>query len=492
MKENSVLQRLLLHKVGMIIVGIQLIIVILLSITIGRFHVLPSPLFIGMILIEFVYVAIMFLGQMVKNKLHYITKVITVFGIVISGLVLFTVNNGYVATNKMTGKSQETKTINVVALKDDEAEVLEDLKEIRIGIVKGKNDTPLEEMITYMKNTIQKEIETEEYEDYFSMVEALYNREIEVIAVDDAFVPLIEESYSSYQSDTKSLYVYEYTIEVQLDNSTKVLSDNESSVNEEKEITERSFNVFLSGIDISGSIDKVSRCDVNMIATVNPVTKQILLTSTPRDYYVKTTVSGDMRDKLTHAGIYGIEASVGTLEELYGVSIEYYVKVNFTGFQDIVDALNGITVYSENDFTTGQYHFIVGENECDGEKALAFVRDRYSFASGDLMRNRNQQAVVEGIINKITTPSALLNINSLLNVASECAMTNMELSDLMKLVNMQLTDGAKWTVTTVGVSGTGASEITYSNQKQKSYVMYPDEEQVKEASEKMQEVFAAK
>lgn len=488
MKEGSAMHRLLWHKIGMIIVGIQLIILALLSVSIGRLHILSTPIFIGLLIIEIIYWTLMFSSQLVHNKLHYIMKVVTVFGIIISGILLFIVNRGSSTMNKITGNNQETKVINIVALKENKANVLEDLEDINIGIVKDKNADLINAMLSFMKDTIKKEIKTQEFQDYPTMVESLYDHKIEAIAVDNAFVPVIEELHSTYQADTKILYTYEYTTKVELEKESSVNKENE----EKKEITERSFNVFLSGIDTSGSIDEVSRSDVNMIVTVNPVTKQILLSSTPRDYYVTTPVSGDMRDKLTHAGIYGIKTSVATLEALYDIHIGYYAKVNFSGFEKMIDALGGIKVNSKSEFTSRNCHFNIGENECDGEKALAFVRDRYSFTTGDLMRNQNQQAVVKGIIDKITTPSILLNINPILDAATDCVITNMPQSDLMKLVNMQLEDRAKWTITTVGVSGTDGHEITFSNQKQKSYVMYPDNKQVEKAANKMQEVYHAK
>jgi LCP family protein required for cell wall assembly len=160
--------------------------------------------------------------------------------------------------------------------------------------------------------------------------------------------------------------------------------------------------VYISGMDTWGHISVASRSDVNILAAVNPQTKQILLVSTPRDYYVPLSISGGAKDKLTHAGIYGIDVSEDTMEMLYDVDIDYYFKLNFSGFEGLIDAMGGITVWSDYDFTVDPIkHYVVGENQLTGLEALAFARERHAFAGGDRQRGTNQMNVIQSVIDKM-------------------------------------------------------------------------------------------
>lgn len=263
-------------------------------------------------------------------------------------------------------------------------------------------------------------------------------------------------------------------------------------VNQEMlEVPEGTFVVYISGVDTWGTPKAKSRSDVNILAVVNTNTKQILLVSTPRDYYVPLSVSGGVKDKLTHAGIYGVESSMGTLEMLYGVDIQYYVKLNFTGFVGIVDALGGIDVYSDSTFTVGDaFSFTEGVNHMSGIEALAFARERYSFASGDRARGTHQMAVIRAVLDKATSSAILYNYADVMNSVSGCFTTNMSQEKIASLVRMQLNDMATWSITAISVDGTGASKTTYTVPYKTAYVMIPDEATVQTAKEKIAAVLA--
>ena len=230
-----------------------------------------------------------------------------------------------------------------------------------------------------------------------------------------------------------------------------------------------------------------------MVMTVNPQTKTILLTSIPRDYYVDLATKG-AKDKLTHSGLYGIDETTATVEDLLGIDINYYVKVNFTTVVKLVDTLGGITVNSDYSFSAkgldGQtYSFTAGENYLSGEAALAFSRERYSFAEGDNQRVKNQQAVITGIINKCTSSSTVLtNYNGILNSLEDNIQTNMTQSEISSLVRMQLGDMTGWTIQRCSLTGSGMMTPVYSIPNYSVYVMVPDQTSVEAAKAKIGEV----
>lgn len=218
-----------------------------------------------------------------------------------------------------------------------------------------------------------------------------------------------------------------------------------------------SFNVLISGIDQYGSLNQVSRSDVNIIMTINPKEKKILLTTIPRDSYVAIAGGGNWGyDKLTHSGIYGIGSTVATLENLLDINIHYYMRVNFSSLIDMVDVLGGIEVYSPVTFSSDSYTFYEGMNEMDGKKALSFARERYALAEGDIGRGRNQEQIIEGMIRKAISPATLINYPSIMGVVLNAVQTNMPRRKITELINQQLAEGGSWEITSKEVSGSGA------------------------------------
>ena len=213
-----------------------------------------------------------------------------------------------------------------------------------------------------------------------------------------------------------------------------------------------------------------------------------MLTSTPRDYYLPFPISNGMEDKLTHAGIYGIDVSIGTLEDLYGIDIDYYARVNFTTLEEMIDALGGVTVYSQYEFSAGGYKFNKGYNDLNGKEALAFSRERHSFNSGDNQRGKNQMEVIKGMIKKATSPAIIIKYNNILNSVSGTFETNMKLEEITSLIKMQINDMTPWKVETNSVIGEGARKTTYSYKTRPLYVMIPNADSVEAAKEKINKV----
>ncbi len=257
---------------------------------------------------------------------------------------------------------------------------------------------------------------------------------------------------------------------------------------EANQITKEPFVVYLSGVDNRGELTEKARSDVNILAVVNPKTKRVALVNTPRDYYVDLAGT-DSKDKLTHAGLYGVETSMATLGNLYGVNVEHYIRINFAGFINIIDAIGGVDVYSDQAFTSvgspGYYDpttFAEGWNHLDGKSALAFARERHAFASGDIQRGINQMKVIDAMVNKLKSPALLMGFSKLMDAAADCFVTSLSQDQITALVRMQLSDLASWDIQSCSVTGTsGKSSKCYSAKGQSLYVMKPDENSVNEA-----------
>ena len=258
------------------------------------------------------------------------------------------------------------------------------------------------------------------------------------------------------------------------------------------EVTEEAFNVLVSGIDVTGDINEtVSRSDVNMVVTINPNSREVLITSIPRDYYVELPGYGAM-DKLTHTGIYGAEESIGAVEELLGIDINYYAKVNYSTIIGLVDAIGGIDIVSPYSFDTHgmgvSYHFEEGKIHLDGDQALAYCRERKSWIDGDMKRNENQQLILEAIIKKITRgPVVLVKYPAILDAIKGTVETDMSKDDMTELVKMQLSDMRFWDITKQAIKGTPDFAECYSIGDVASVVM-PDYDSIYNATELIDEV----
>lgn len=275
--------------------------------------------------------------------------------------------------------------------------------------------------------------------------------------------------------------------------SEEIYNEETSTQSVEQEIqTEKdmgTFVVYFSGIDVWGWTDTKSRSDVNIIAAVNTNTRHIQLINTPRDYYVEMPISNGAKDKLTHAGLYGVENSMGTLSMLYDIDIDYYLRVNFSGFEAIIDEMGGVDVYSEYDFTVDPIkHYTEGYNHLTGLEALAFVRERHAFSSGDNQRGRNQMALLNAMIQKVCSADFLANHDKIIEDLTDMYRTNIPDDVIAGLIFNQLLNNEAWTVDSYAVTGTGGTETTYSTPDSAGYVMIPNDADVEQAKELLQSV----
>ena len=375
---------------------------------------------------------------------------------------------------KVFGAGGETVDYDVLVRTSSEYEEIKDIENKTVYTLPSTEST-----LADAKDALSEEVDVE-YEtadtDGNGICAGLIDETYDIVFMTDANYKTLCDENESYGKDIKILYTVSVVKEVKS--------------NKEVDVTKESFNVLISGNDTTGEIQDVAKSDVNMVMTVNPKTHKILLTSIPRDYYVYVPGVA-ANDKLTHTGNFGIDETAATIENLLGIDINYYAKVNFTCVVEFVDAIGGIDVKSDYEFTTSGrqnngYHFVVGWNHCDGANALAFSRERHAFASGDNQRIINQQKVLTAIIKKCTSSTVVLTkYASILNAVGDYMATNLSQSNMKKLAKMQIGDMKGWKIKRQSLTGSGATSTVYSLGSSACYVMMPDQVSVSNASEKI-------
>lgn len=413
-----------------------------------------------------------------KKKRSVIGYVLCAIIVILMSFIFIYLNNTLNFFKGFSDNKYKNENYLVIVLKDSGYETLDDLKDKTLGYVPSDLNK-IDQALTELNNKVT--VENKKYEQYDTMFADLISKKIDSLLIEESNLSILEES-SDYASLIKSIYTV--TISTEIVNTAKSV-----------DVTNTPFSIYISGGDSYGALGSVSRSDVNMVVTVNPETKQVFMVSIPRDYYVQLHGTTGYKDKLTHSGLYGIDTSVSTIEDLLGIDINYYYRVNFSTLEKVVDAIGGVDVYSAYSFnsseaTGGTFHFSTGYNHMTGEQALSFSRERHALSGGDRARGENQQAVIDGIIRKSTSASIITKYTSLLNSLKNSFQTNMNEDDILKLIKMQIGDMAKWNITSFSLDGSDASEYTYSYQHQKLYVMKPKEETVTKATDLIKQVIS--
>lgn len=412
-----------------------------------------------------------------KNSVIAFYRIISMLICVFLAFGSVIVHKGLNALDAISGGNIQTQVISIVVKNDSLYETLDDLSGKTIGYVSKLDEENTAKALEKIRDIEKVNVNTQEFDTLDEVQKSLFNEEIDALLFNEAYRGILQEFNDEFDFNTKTVYQYQIQQEI-ASNDTKV------------KVSIDSFNVFISGIDTYGPVSTVSRSDVNMIVTVNPTTKEILMTSIPRDFYVKLASFGAY-DKLTHAGVYGVEESIATLENLFGIEIDYYARVNFTSLVTMVDALGGITVDNPQAFTGYHTHeyYPQGLIEMDGSKALEFARERYGLPGGDRDRVKNQQRVLAAMLNKMMSSTIIKNYSSVLNAVSGCFETSMSSSDIQSLIQMQLDDMSEWTIEQISVDGYGSSSTNcYSMPGWNLYVMEPDYSTVDIATEKIKSV----
>ena len=415
-----------------------------------------------------------------------------IVSLLLSGAMLYgvvAVNSVQSALSKIVGKMTETEITEVRVMNDNPATSMGDTRGYTFGYIADADTKNTQSILDEISKSFGT-IKSKGYDSMTALADALYDDEVDAILINQGYVDLLTEKdgYTDFRDQTRVLYTYTTTHEV-------------DPIVPNTSITKEPFVVYCSGIDARvDDISAKSRSDVNILAVVNPTTKQILLVNTPRDYYLPLARNGEL-DKLTHAGLYGIDESMKVLGNLYGVQADYYVRVNFAGLVKIVDALGGVDIESDanfscvpmetpdgnGDYTYQKYSFTKGINHVNGSQALAFARERKAFADGDNRRGQHQMTVIKAIVNKACSSAVLTKYQELLKAASDAFITNMPYADISSLVKMQLGDMADWNITTYAVSGEGSTEYCYAL-GDKAWVMIKDSSKVNTAKNMIQQV----
>lgn len=473
-----------LKVIGYVICAILLVAIIVTAVVVNKLNVLPLPLLVILILIGLVVTGIFTLCQRWVIP-GIITKVLSIATTIVLALACVYMNVTYDALAKMTGVSTQISNIHVYVLVDDPAQSLEATKDYQFGILRALDRENTDKVVTGINRDLNKDISISEYDNVLTLVDALYNGETKAIILNSAYISFITgtEGYEDFESRIRLVSSQEIVEEVKP-------KDKDKDKVEEYEGDEV-IAVYISGNDCEGVPEVNGNSDVNIILVANLKTRQILLVSTPRDFYVPLSISNGQKDKLTHAGVYGIDVSVETLEMLYEVDINDYVKVNFTGFIEIVDALGGVNVYSEYDFYTENIHYNVGYNQLNGYEALMFARNRGAFSDGDRQRGKNQMAVIEAIIKEMATSDMLKNYGDVLEAISGSMITSMSYEEISNLVKFQLNNMQSWEVLKYSVNGYDSANTTYSLGGT-AYVMEPDYDTVEQAKEYIKQMYEGK
>ena len=398
----------------------------------------------------------------------------------------FYINKTRSAISNISGETTEVTQMAVYVKSDDAADSVEATAGYTYGILSSLDRENTDGAVAHLNSEFGTEVQTKEYAGLTELADGILNGEVNAMLLNSGYLSVYEDmdGYTDFSTKIKEVG----TVDVE----STIQSAEESTPIEPITTANggKVYTIYLSGIDTRGEMTAKSRSDVNIIATVNTDTHEILLVSTPRDYFVPLSISGGAPDKLTHAGIYGIDVCMDTLGMLYDIDINYYFRINFGGFVKVIDALGGITVNSDYDFDSKNilgYHFNKGENYVNGEQALIFARERYAFQEGDRQRGKNQMEVIRGVVKKALSPEILTSYSSILSSLDGCFGTNITYEEIAQILQQQLTNGGDWTIVSYSVNGTGATEKPYS-MSQKAYVMVPDYDTVNKAKSLMEKV----
>lgn len=372
----------------------------------------------------------------------------------------------------------EKSIISFVVLKDSEIENLKKGDSYRYGVSLLLDSELREHMVDEVLDKLKFSIVPLEFNMDSNAYVALKNNQIDVMIIDNGMSSFIEEDYPDFWDEVK--VIYEVSKEYDRGN-----------VKTETNFKKDPFVIYISGIDTAGPLSYRSRSDVNILMYVNPNSQEILQVTLPRDLYVPIACKNNVKDKLTHTGVYGINCSIDTIEQFMGHQIDLFARVNFTSFVNIINVLGSIQVYSQYSFYPGSmksFYVQKGMNTMNAEQALAFARERKQLPGGDVTRGLNQQEVIKGVIKKLVSPSALMNIEGIIKQVSKSVDTNATSDNLIDIVNRQISGNIDWKFTSMSMVGHGAMLPGVQNPDKQIYYMLVDEAKYQEVQAKIKEV----
>lgn len=464
-------------------VGVLALIVNIIFFTfLFKYNILPGKFRILLLIIVAIIILLFIYFLFTQKKSQTFLKIISILLIISSilqGVFISYAKKSINTVEKINQKIElNSNEMSFVVLKDSNIKSLEEIGEKEIATAETSDEDSTMKTLHEYKIKYSKKLKTKDYGDYLNAAKSILDGDYQVMLLNEGYRPLLEESIEEFSSKTRVL-------------ESVVVTNKSNQKDENKAVGEQeSFNVYISGIDTYGNLSTVSRSDVNMIVSVNPKTKNILITTIPRDTYLAIGGDNNKKDKLTHAGLFGVDTSKKSLEKFLDISINYYGKVNFTTLTDLIDVIGGITVNNPVNFNTsdGTYSFPKGQIEMDGAKALAYSRERYNLSEGDFDRGKNQTRVMEGIIKRMLRPEMLLKFNQTADIILKSVNTDVPYSKMIEMVNDQLDNGGDWKIQTQALKGRGAANLkSYLMPNSKLYMMKADENSIKVVHQKIEE-----
>ncbi len=454
------------------------IVFLILMYMIYNLNLIPFRYFliIGIVLLLFV---LLFVFKLIRKKTGFISRLLfNILSIIfiIGQIYLMTyINATHDFMNSLVAKNFEEVTYDVVVNSNGSMSHMGDLYNKDVGYLKSDKNYSL------VKFKIKQDVNYKEkkYKEVDKFTEDITMGNITGAIIEDSYYSLLKEENADLALNTK--IIKQYKIIVKKGNKKKI-----------KSTSTEPFLIYISGIDTYGQISSVSRSDVNILAAVNPNTGKILLLSIPRDYYVQLYNTKGVKDKLTHSGIYGIDTSMKTINNLLDTKIDYFVRINFSTLTKTIDLLDGVDVYSDKALQLGRIRINQGINHMDGETALAFARERKSYATGDRHRGENQQAIITAMIKKMSSVEYITKYKDILTSLEGTFETSMTYEEMTDIFKMQISKRTDWQIESISLDGTGSMQPTYSMGNRNLYVMIPDEATINTAKEKLDEYLEEK
>ena len=461
--------------VPFILCSIQLITSIALIIALKRLNLLQLW---QLFLVTFVLFALealniykLIISKTARRAVKVTLAIVSIILAIITSFGFRYVNQTVSFIENITGSHNETQTYKVLVLKTARYDNIEQLNQQHIGFLSSNPN------IENTKKTLKSKINYKDtdYSELGTLIAGISDYKVSAIVLADSYLEFLEENNQEFIETTKVIYEFEVRI------------DSEKDIKRVNVATDP-FILYISGSDSRIGLNDTARSDVNILAVVNPKQAKILLVSIPRDYYVQLHSTTGIKDKLTHAGIYGTAMSKNTIQDLLGIDINYTLKVGFSTVINVVDAVGGIDIYSDKDFTAwtnNECKFMKGTQHVDSKCALAFSRERYSYETGDRHRGENQQQVITKLVEKFSEPHYLINYPKILSTAEGSFETDLSYDEITDFARYQLAELKSWQVESISLDGTGSMLPTYSMGNQKLYVMIPDQATIDAAKAKI-------
>ncbi|HFI0458083.1 TPA: LCP family protein [Streptococcus suis] len=459
---------------------LYVIVLALFLFTMYRYNILDFRFLNHIITVLSISIVILSVLLMWRRKARVLTTVLLVLSLIATSVGVYGMREVVNFSSRLNSNSAfaEYEMSIIVPATSDITDISQLSSVMAPSDYDQENVTALLDDVSKMKSVQLSKTPTSSY---LTAYQSMMNGETQAMVFNGVFTNILESEDPDFSNKVRKLYTFKVTKQV------------ETTV---EQASGDSFNIYISGIDTYGPISSVSRSDVNIIMTVNRATHKILLTTTPRDSYVAIADGGQNQyDKLTHAGIYGVDASIHTLENLYGIDISNYVRLNFTSFLQLIDLVGGIDVYNDQEFTShiGNHQFPIGNLHLNSELALAFVRERYSLANGDNDRGKNQEKVIAALIKKLSSPENLKNYQAILSGLEGSIQTDLSLETIMSLVNSQLESGTQFTVESQALTGSGRMDLpSYAMPSSQLYMMEIDQNSLTNVKSAIQSVLDGK